>query len=289
MSTKNERFEEKAVDTANISDWTRDELSDMVDTAQRANRVMRQLSATVADISSAPTDTYKHRARGNLSAASQSENTQITSEDLSHSNTPITVSKVGKRVVLTREGEEDGMDSQADEIAVELGEALADKEDQDAYNTVASGSLTNQATQDNGTDGTVKYSDVNQLRAQVKANDYEPDALVIHPDHEADLLEESKFIDASQYAGSQPIRNGEIGRFLNMRVYVTSQANSSNTNSGDVQGVILDSSEAFVTVMKRDPTVEMEFEEDYDRWQIVGTMRYGHGVINEEAIGHIVN
>lgn len=286
---KNQQLEEKAVDTSNISSWTSDELSDMVDVAQRANRVMRQLSAEVADISGAPTDTYKHRARGSLSAASQSENSQISSEDLSHSNTSITVSKYGKRVVLTREAEEDGMDSQADEVATELGQALADKEDQEAYNTVSNTSLSNVKTQDNSTDGEVAYTDLRQLRAKVKGDDYTPDAVIIHPDHEADLLSESKFIDASQYSSDRPIKNGEIGEILNMTVYVTTQANASGTTSGNVQGVILDSDEAFVTVTKRDPTVEMEFEEDYDRWQIVGTMRFGHGVINEKAIGHVVN
>lgn len=288
MPTKDQPYEAKAVDTSNVSSWDDPVLSDMVDTEARKNRVMRQLSRDVVDISDAPTSTYKARSRSGLDAASQSENTQITSEDITHSTTDISVSKVGKRTVLTTEGEEDGMDSQADEIATELGIALAEKEDQDAYDTVASTSLSNVKTHDNATDGAVSYDDLVQLRSKIRGADYDPNALVIHPDHEADLLGIDKFV-SNDYIEGRPVQNGEFGRVLDMTVYVTTAANASTNNSGDVQAVMLDTSRAFDTVIKREATVESDREVDFDRWQIVGTMRYGHGVINEAAIGHVVN
>ncbi|MDY6788799.1 MAG: hypothetical protein SVV03_02440 [Candidatus Nanohaloarchaea archaeon] len=285
---KSQAYEAKAVDKANVNAWDDPVLSDMVDTEARRNRVMRQLSRQVVNIADAPTDTYKARSRGSLDAASQSENTQITSEDISHSTTDITVSKYGKRTTLTTEGEEDGMGTQAEEIQTELGVALADKEDQEAYNTVANTALTNVNTQDNATDGKVQYTDLNQLRAKLHSDGYDPDAVIVHPDFEADLLNDNKVID-NDYSDEKGADTGEFGSVLGMTVYMTRAANGASSTSGDVVAVMLDSDHAFDTVIKRSPTVETEREPDYDRWQIVGTMRFGHGVINEKAIGHVVN
>lgn len=285
VELKGQQYEGKAVDQSNISAWDPQVFADMVDTAVKSNAIMRQLAMRVdRTLVGSPGSSLDVRERGELSAASQSENSQIGTEDLSHSKTNVSVSKVGKRTVLTREAEEDALDSQEAGIAEELGRALADKNDADAYSTVNDDTLSNVNQQTLNSAGTLAYTDIRQGRALVKADNYDPDALVIHPDQEADLLSESKFIDASEYADDEPIKEGEIGRILGLSVFVTTQAKASSSTSGDTQGIILDTDRAFIEVVKREPTVEIEFEEDYDRWQIVGTMRYGHAVINDKAI-----
>lgn len=45
--------------------------------------------------------------------------------------------------------------------------------------------------------------------------------MAIHPNQEEDILNESGFIDASQYGSANPIQNGEIGRIYGFRVLVS--------------------------------------------------------------------
>lgn len=290
---KDQGYEAKVVNQSNISDWDPQVFSDMVDDAVRANTVMRDVTAQVnRQLVGSPGSSIDIRERGNVSASSLSEGASASSNadsDVSHSKTNVSVSKVAVSTHITREAEEDAMGDQMDETAAEHGEALADKNDNDAYSTLNDDTLSNIATVDNDTDGQVKYTDVKSAMVKVLANDYEPDALLIHPDFLGDLLGESKFIDASQFGEDGPIREGRIASFIGLDVFMSTNFKSSNTTSGDTQAIVLDSDRALVEAVKREPTTELEFDEDTDRWQVVSTMRYGHAVLNDKAVCLIEN
>lgn len=289
--TKDQGYQAKAVDTTNISDWDPQVFADMVDTAARANYVMRDVAAQVnRQLVGSPGSSIDIRERGTASASSLSENASASSNadtDPTHSKVNVSVSKIAASTYITREAEEDALGDQMDGVAEEHGEALAKKNDADAYSTVEGASGTNTVTV--GTDGELAYSDVKDAMVAILADDYDPDTLVIHPDFLGDLLGEQKFIDASQFGGDEPIREGRIASFIGLDVYLTTQANASSTSSGATQAIVLDSDRAFVEAVKREPTTEMEFQEDNDRWQLVSTMRYGHSVLNANAICHLNN
>lgn len=290
---KDQGYEAKTVDTTNISDWDPQVFSDMVDDAVRANTVMRDVTAQVnRQLVGSPGSSIDIRERGNVSAGTLSEGASASSNvdsDVSHSKVNVSVSKVGVSTTITREAEEDAMGDQMDETAVEHGEALADKNDQDAYDTLNDDTLSNIEQITVGTDGEIAYADVKDGMVAVLGNDYDPDTLLIHPDFLGDLLGESKFIDASQFGGDDPIREGRIASFIGLDVYLSTNFNASSTTSGDTQAIVFDSERALVEAVKREPTTEMEFDEDQDQWQIVSTMRYGHNVLNDEAVALLEN
>lgn len=289
--TKDQGYQAKAVDTTNISDWDPQVFADMVDTAARANYVMRDVTAQVnRQLVGSPGSSIDIRERGTASASSLSEGASADTNaatDPTHTKVNVSVSKIAASTFITREAEEDAMGDQMEGVAEEHGEALAKKNDADAYSTVIGASNPNTVTVT--TDGEIEYADVKDAMVAILADDYDPDTLVIHPDFLGDLLGEQKFIDASQFGGDDPIREGRIASFIGLDVYLTTQANASSTTSGATQAVVLDSDRAFVEAVKREPTTEMEFDEDTDRWQLVSTMRYGHSVLNDDAIALLNN
>lgn len=61
--------------------------------------------------------------------------------------------------------------------------------------------------------------------------------LIVSPDVYGILLQDSRFIDASQYGGSTPIRNGEVGRILGFTVVMCNQMPDTATapDSGETE------------------------------------------------------
>lgn len=280
---KNEGYEQKAVDTSAISAWDPQVLSDMVDTAARRNVVMNQVLAQVHDRTDDAGSVFEVRERGTLDVGTVSENTQITTEDLSYSTTPISVSKYGESVVITREAEEDGMGVQREDAATELGEAFAESMDQTAYDTlVGNGSV---GTQQLTTAGELTRDELADIRSVPKGNNYDPDYMIVHPDLEAELLKIDNFVHADEYGSDQNIVTGEMGRVFGMTVLESTTANAQNTTggSGTTQVAVIDSEHCLHRVVKRNITVRVENEETYDRDVIVGTARWGHAVVNPGA------
>src|SRR3990167_9181616 len=53
-----------------------------------------------------------------------------------------------------------------------------------------------------------------------------PMFLIIHPDQEGDLLEYTQFTNADEYGGREVVLNGEIGKFVGLKVMVTENVNA---------------------------------------------------------------
>lgn len=284
---KNEGYEQKAVDTSAISAWDPQVLSDMVDTEARRNRVMDAVIAETHDRTGDTGSTFEVRERGALDVQTQSENTQISTEDLSYSTTEISVSKYGESVEITREAEEDGLDIQQDDVAEELGEAFADSQDQTAYDTlVGNGSVPTTTLNSNGQ---LTRDEIVDIRATVLGNKYDADSIVVHPSMEAELLKIDDFVHADQY-GEQVVDDGELGRLYGMTVYASTTANAkSQSNNGNVQLAVVDSDRCLHRLVKRGITIELEQEERFDRDTVVGTARWGHSVVNPDAAAFLVN
>lgn len=286
---KDENYEQKAVDTSQISAWDPQVLSDMVDTVARRNHVMGNVVAEEHDRTDDAGSSFEVRERGSLDVQQQSENTEISTEDLSYSTTDITVDKYGESVEITREAEEDGLDVQQEDVAEELGEAFADSMDQTAYDTVTG--ATSAETVQLDTAGSLTKDEIVDIRAKIRANKYNADSIVIHPDMEAEMLKIDDFTHVNKYGDEDVLQTAEFGRILNTTVYVSVTANAKGTTggSGTTQLVMMDSERALHRVMKRDITIRIDEEERFDRDTVVGTARWGHGVVNAGAIGRLEN
>jgi len=137
--------------------------------------------------------------------------------------------------------------------------------------------------------GEISYTDVKDAANSMRQDDYNVDSLVISWDHESDLEDEDKFILANEAGTDRTLRDGLVGRFNGLDVYVTSQANASSATTDDVQGVLLDSSRAFAVAMKREPRVEEDRQQQEGRTNLVITQRFGNAIVDANGIGLLVN
>jgi len=135
---------------------------------------------------------------------------------------------------------------------------------------------------DAATKGQFSYTDAKNARSMLHAKKYNPNVMVIHPYELADLLGETKFIDASQYGDREPILNGEIGKFAGMKVLVTENM---------IDGVVLyiNTDNAAVLAVKEDVYMYRKEIPERDAIGLYFYARDGCKVIWEDALGLSVN
>lgn len=305
---KNQDYEQKAAtDTTFIADQIpEDTWSDMVNTAARANLVMRPLAAEVnRQLVDAPGDTVKIEERGVLSVNTKAEGGNTTSQQVSDGNIVVSVPTDVKetKVEITDEAEEDSRRDEFETYATEAGVAHAEKRDSEAYSTVTSltaggaDPAASEAFSSNlSSAGEIDYSQSQKLEAQMSqgaastsGDGYGATDMVISHLHHADLRDQDLFIEADKAGTTEGLRQGMVGNFAGMDVHVTKQANAPTTNTGDVQAVLLNRNRAFVEVVKRPPETEEDRDVDNGVTYVYDRARYTHQVVEEHAIGYLVN
>lgn len=305
---KNQDYEQKAAtDTTFVSDQIpKDTWTDMVNTASRANLVMRPLAAEVnRQLVDAPGDTVKIEERGVLSVNTKAEGGNTTAQQVSDGNIVVTVPTDVKetKVEITDEADEDSRRDEFEAYATEAGAAHAEKRDSEAYSTVTSLTAGGSDPADSeafsaqlSSAGEIDYSQSQQLAAQMaqgaastSGDGFSPTDMVISHLHHADLRDEDKFILANQSGTTEGLREGRVGRFAGMEVHVTRQANAPTTTTGDVQAVLLNRNRAFVEVVKRPITTEQDRDVDNGVDYVYDRARYTHQVVEEHSIGYLVN
>jgi len=94
-------------------------------------------------------------------------------------------------------------------------------------NAVYGGDATSVATL---VDGDIITPDViADAREDLREDNFIPAVLVIHPVQEGHLMKDSQFINAAEYGGREVILNGEIGKFLGVKVIVTTNIPAKTT------------------------------------------------------------
>ncbi|RLE48686.1 MAG: hypothetical protein DRJ18_01505 [Candidatus Methanomethylicota archaeon] len=72
---------------------------------------------------------------------------------------------------------------------------------------------------DANTKGSLSYEDIVNAVVKLKASYYNPDVIIIPEANRADILTDNRFIDASAYGSSEPIRTGEVGKIAGLKVF----------------------------------------------------------------------
>ena len=76
-------------------------------------------------------------------------------------------------------------------------------------------------------------------RKLVRDNKFAPTILAIGTAQESALLKDSQFVNASEYGGREIILNGEIGKYLGMKVMVTTNMTAATTwGGGSLNGTV---------------------------------------------------
>lgn len=276
--------------------------SNIVDRTQRANLVMGDVMATDdRRLVGAPGSSIDIPRTGTVSHVDKVEGEATDLQTATRGTVNVSVSTKQTIVRLTDEAEEDSLLDEPSEIAMEIGEAIAERHDEDAYSMITDPTYELDAEEFGDTlgdraetetleeAGIINYKQTKDLAMRMRQGRDRVDSLVISFEHAGQLLDEDKFILVNESGTDTALREGEIARFAGLTVYVSEQANAIDTDADAIQGVVLDSDRAFVKATKRAPTFELDRagEEGYD--SIIATSRYGYEVLNPSAIGWLQN
>ena len=199
---------------------------DEVEEAARARRFGRNLVRINEDLVRTKGREIVVGRRSTLSAGSVSEGaslkTSVNAGTLTYSASTIHPTKVGTWAVITQEAIEGCELNLIRDAITEAGIALANKEDSDIITELLTTSNTVSAVT-NGTWSVNAYKVISAAVAKIRAANWSPKFLVIHPNDLKSILTTDMFIDASKYGSNEPILNGEIGKIAGLKVLVTTQ------------------------------------------------------------------
>ena len=134
---------------------------------------------------------------------------------------------------------------------------------------------------------------VAKAQRYLKANGWvsEPDrpfVLFIPAVGEEAFLKDSQFVNAAEYGGNEVVANGEIGRYLGVRVIVTEQCiSASNWGTGSLAGhtcFLLKAKVAYGIAYREQPTIDFEYKKDEATYYIYLDMAYQAKALQGGAI-----
>lgn len=183
-----------------------------------------------------------------------------------------------------------GLKAVFNDITMNMGTALAEKKDNvifaaavsGAYSTIyADGVTTGAITSTNVFNTDLIADGKTTMRVQKRV----AQTLVIHPNCENSLIKDSSFVDASQYGGREVVLNGEIGRYIGLRVVSSAVVTSASENSVTVYKNLLLGPRGYVTAQKVSPKIRWAEDSVLDRAVTFEAHEaYGVSVLNSESI-----
>lgn len=198
-----------------------------------------------------------------LTAASLVESTAITPNALTYTQVVFTPLEYGIAVALTRKQRIRSINDIMQEKTMAMGEALARLQDTlciaqlvaSAGNSVIANSKVIASVLSSDLMDT---DDIADGLKELRVDEHDGKYLIVHPKQENSLLKNSNFIDASVYGGREVVLNGEIGKYLGIRVLVTTQITRNATTSTAYDALLLDEN-----VFGIAPKMGVTFNSDY--------------------------
>ena len=184
-----------------------------------------------------------------------------------------------------------GLKSMFNDITMNMGTALAEKKDDVIIAACTSGSA-NTVYAGGVTSGTVTAADIfsTDLFANgvtmLEVNKRKASSIVLHPNQKNPLLKDSQFVDASEYGSAEVVMNGEIGKYLGVKVISYSRITSQTENSSfTVYNALMFGARPFVLAQKRSARLNWKEDSILDRAiTFAADESYGVSVLNSESI-----
>lgn len=149
------------------------------------------------------------------------------------------------------------------------------------------------------TTGTLAAGDVISTDLVAKAQRYlksngwvsetgRPFVLFVPAVAEEAFLKDSQFVNAAEYGSNEVVANGEIGRYLGVRVVITEQCPAyTNWGSGSLAGhvcFLLKAKVAYGICYRENPTIDFEYKKDEAAYYVYLDMAYQCKTLQEGAI-----
>jgi len=230
----------------------------------KAKLVMEPLGRRYNELMGQAGGTLNIQYNSEISAAALTETTAITPSAFSYTQVVFTPSEYGVAVALTRKERIRSIQDIMEEKTRDMGYALAKAKDNKITTTLRGGAGNAVVVNDVDvsavtTSDTIGTDDIADAVTALRVDEYDAKYIVIHPKQENALLKLSDFIDASIYGGREVVMNGEIGKYLGMRVLVTTQIPRNATTSTAYDALVLDQ-DAFGIAYKMGITFNSDYK-----------------------------
>ena len=215
-------------------------------------------------------------------AAGLTEGTALTNTAISTDGVTLTIGEVGLMTSISDMAMVSSASNVVSDIGRLFGEAIARKIDLDLtglFSTFSAGlgDFTTAAT------AAKVFEAVAKLRAQGydTTNDC---AIVLHPLIAYDLKSTitSTFAAPASMIGNSALENGYIGMLAGVPVYETSNIAAHGGGAGDYAGCVFHR-DALGLALQADINIETQRQAALRGWDIVGSARYGVGILNNPA------
>lgn len=211
----------------------------------KAKLVLAPLGKVYNDLVGQPGTTLNIQYNDEISATTLTESTAITPSAFTYTQVQFTPTERGIAVGLTRKEDIRSIQDIMMEKTQDMGYALAKLKD-----SLIASSLRTSAGNSvvvNGVDvsavassDTISQATLADAITTIRVDEYDAKYLVIHPKQENALLKLTNFIDASIYGGREVVMNGEIGKYLGLRILVSTQIPRNATTSTAYDALMLD-------------------------------------------------
>ena len=294
----------RAIDTANIFDtatatthinpqlWSK-----KIEDYARANLVIAPLGVTYNDLMNKPGESMVIPKDAAITAGALTETTSISNQSLTYTSLQVTPTEYGGAFQISRKEIDRALANVIDEKARGAGYALAKVKDDTLFEALVTGATSTVYPASKTAASDVATSDVfsTDLIAEgittMRILNRNPTYLVVHPYQEGRLLKASDFIDASKYGSREVIMNGEIGKYLGLKVFSTTVATTvgigASTASTGYNALLL-GPRAFAYVPKRTPTIDSKYEPLDRAFTVAYVEDWGYGVLNADEIAVLV-
>lgn len=214
-------------------------------------------------------------------AAALTEGTPLTNTAISTSGATLTIAEVGLMTSVTDLSMVASASNVVADIGRLFGEAIARKMDQDLtalFGTFSAG-VGDRTT-------AITAAKIFEAVAKLRAEGYDTTndcAIILHPLIAYDLKSTitSTFAAPASMVGNSALENGYVGMLAGVPVYETSNI-AIDTNAGDYNGAIIHR-DALGLAVQADINIETQRQAALRGWDIVGSARYGVGVLNGAA------
>ncbi len=111
----------------------------------------------------------------------------------------------------------------------DIEESIVTETETATANAVYGGDATSAATLATG--DVITPDVIADARTKLREDNFVPACMYIAPTQEGSLSKDSQFVNASEYGGREVILNGEIGKFIGVKIIVTTNVDAKTTTS----------------------------------------------------------
>jgi len=262
----------------------------MIEDFAKAKVVVAPLGVVYNELLGAAGDSLNVQFSAEISAAALTESTALTASAITYTQRTFTPTEYGVGIAITRKERIRSINDIMADKTRDMGYALAKKKDQviftelvaSAGNTIVANSVVASALT---TTDTLDTGDIANAISTMRKVDYQPKYIILHPACENSLLKASDFVDASVYGGREVVMNGEIGKYLGLKVLTTTlvPTNSSEGNGNAYDNFVL-GDRAFGIANKMGVTMDGDYDPFKREYRLAAVEEYNVKALHTNAI-----